>query len=296
MITILTPTYNRSYILPKLYESLKKQKSKEFEWIVIDDGSTDDTNKVVEKWENSELEFIIRYYYKNNGGKHTALNYGIPLAKYKYIYIIDSDDHITDDAVEKIHNWISMVEFDDTFAGVSGLKTYPNNRGIIGDFPKKVNYIDATNLERKRKKLLGDKSEIYRKDILLKYPFPEFENEKFISEASVWDKIASEGYKLRWFKDVICICEYLEDGLTKNNNEEVKLKNFKGYTYMEKLNYELRKFPNNYLSVARYIEVSNLKKITKTEMKKNLEITNFTLIIGYVFMIFRKYFKMILRK
>lgn len=75
---------------------------------------------------------------------------------------------------------------------------------------------------------------------MLKYPFPEFDGEKFISETSVWDRIAAEGYSLRWFNDIICICEYLEDGITKNNNVDVKLNNFRGCSYIEKLNNQSR--------------------------------------------------------
>ncbi|MGQ7318905.1 glycosyltransferase family 2 protein [Streptococcus suis] len=296
MITILTPTYNRAYILTELYKSLKKQTSKEFEWIVIDDGSVDNTNEIVEKWIDSDSDFSIRYYLKKNGGKHTALNYGIRLSNFQYVYIIDSDDHLTYDAVEKINRWIKTIDSDKSFAGVSGLRAYPNNKGIIGQFPKEKDYVDATNLERKSKKLLGDKAEIYRKDILLKYPFPEFEGERFIPEASVWDRIAAEGYKLRWFKDVICICEYLDDGLTKNNNINVILNNFKGYSYIEKLNYENRKFPHNYLAVARYIEVSRIKNIENTEIKNNLEISNSKLILGNIFRIIRKTLKAFVKK
>ena len=105
---------------------------------------------------------------------------------------------------------------------------------IIGQFPSKLEFIDATNLERKSKKLLGDKAEVYRKDILLKYPFPEFEGEKFLTEAVVWNRIAADGYKIRWFNKIICICEYLDDGLTKTDAEERRINNFNGYTCFEK--------------------------------------------------------------
>ena len=187
MISILTPTYNRAHTLPRLYKSLKQQTMKDFEWIIVDDGSTDNTKYIVEKWIKEINLFNIIYIKQKNGGKHRALNKGIPHAKYDYIYIVDSDDYLTDDAVEKIHLWISTIDNKSKFAGVSGLKGKITDKGmiIIGQFPSKLEFIDATNLERKSKKLLGDKAEVYRKDILLKYPFPEFEGEKFLTEAVV---------------------------------------------------------------------------------------------------------------
>ena len=99
-ITVFTPTYNRAYILPKLYESLKKQTCMNFEWLIIDDGSTDDTSEVVKTFKTDK--FPILYYYKKNGGKHTAMNYSHPYINGDLLFIVDSDDVLTNDAIETI--------------------------------------------------------------------------------------------------------------------------------------------------------------------------------------------------
>lgn len=281
-LSIITPTYNRGYILSNLFGSLCRQTVNSFEWIVLDDGSNDNTKDIVENWGNQNINFEIRYIRQSNGGKHRALNKGIRNARYDFVYIIDSDDYMTDDAVEKIYKWINSIKGCEGFAGVSGLRG-TKNREIIGQFPSWGKYIDATNLERKKYKLLGDKAEIYRRDILMQYPFPEFENEKFLGEGAVWNKIAGDGYKIRWFGEIICICEYLEDGLTKNHNSQVLLENFEGYTYVEKLNTHLRSFPNNFLAVGRYFFIAKQKGITLPKIKKRLDISYFTLIFGILF-------------
>ena len=118
---------------------------------------------------------------------------------------MDSDDYLKHDAIESVQKWIVTIDQDPYFAGVSGLRS--NSKGnVIGTFPIGSAFVDATNLEREKYKLLGDKAEIYRKDILLAYPFHEYPNERFLPEAVVWDRIARDGYKLRWYNQVICIC------------------------------------------------------------------------------------------
>lgn len=198
-----------------------EQINNNFEWIVIDDGSTDNTEKVFKDILNdNKHNFLIQYVKQSNGGKHRALNRGISLAEGDYIFIIDSDDYITNDAVEKIYSWINQIDNDVSFAGIAGLKQdFSNN--IVGGRPM-LDYVDATNLERKKMNLLGDKAEIYKTLILRRYPFPEFEGEKFLSEAVVWNRIANDGYKIRWFNEPIYYCEYRDDGLTQNINARYK--------------------------------------------------------------------------
>lgn len=260
MITILTPTYNRAYLLPVLYQSLLKQSSKAFEWIVIDDGSTDTTFDLVQSWLTNQ-DFKISYYHKPNGGKHTAINLGVYYADCEYIYILDSDDYLTHDAIETVHEWIMSIDEDPSFAGVSGLRADSKGK-VIGTFPIGSAFVDATNLEREKYRLLGDKAEIYRKDILLAYPFPEYPNERFLPEAVVWDRIARDGYKLRWYNQVICICEYQADGLTMNHSDQLKLDNFLGYTEYEKLNYSNGNLISKILILSRYYDIARRKGLT----------------------------------
>lgn len=229
MLTIITPTYNRAYILPCLYESLKYQTDSDFKWLVVDDGSSDDTKDLVLSWREVKQPFEISYLYQKNGGKHRALNYGIPYVNTPYTMIVDSDDRLTKNAVLKIKSWIATVEGDDMFAGVSGLRGY-NEQEKIGEFPSKaVEYIDAFNTERRVKHLTGDKAEVYRTELLKNYPFPEVEGENFMTESVVWNKIAYAGYKIRWFREIIEITNYLEDGLTQHLYQN-RFHNFGGYT------------------------------------------------------------------
>ena len=228
MVTIFTPTFNRGYIIERLYQSLKRQTCKDFEWIVIDDGSTDNTEKKIQKWIQERNSFVIKYKKVKNGGKHRAINIGVNMAHSEFFFIVDSDDYLTEDAIKKVHGWINSICNDPAFAGVSGLKGF-STESPIGGWGKFTNsYIDATNLERERYGLLKDKAEIYKTSVLKSYPFPEFENENFLTEAIVFNKIAQAGYKLRWFKEVIYICEYLPDGLTKCGYSK-SIKNPQGY-------------------------------------------------------------------
>lgn len=276
MITVLTPTYNRSYTLTRLYESLCAQTYREFEWIIVDDGSKDNTSELVASWNNTKIN--LTYLKQDNGGKHRALNYGMQFVKGEYVFIVDSDDYLTKDALELVNSWIKQIDNDNSFAGVSGLRGYSVEQKI-GSYPVGREYVDGTNLERKKLNLLGDKAEIYRTKLLKQYPFPEFKGEKFISECIVWDKLAEKGYKIRWFNKIIYIGEYLEDGLTRSSN--LAKNNFKGYTEVEKMNIRLKKFPDNYLAIGRYIEVSKQKGIAYNSMIEYLQITKTKFVIGF---------------
>ncbi len=242
LITIFTPTYNRAYTLPRLYQSLKEQSCKCFEWLIIDDGSKDNTYELIQKWINETKDFQIRYYKTSNGGKQRAINKGVHLAQYSYFFIVDSDDFLHKSAIENIIHWINTINEYENFAGVSGIKCkfngeYLNNTHLLGE----NKYIDGTNLEREKYNLTADMAEIYKTEILKKYPFPVWPDEKFTPECVVWDAIALDGYKIRWYNTPIYYCEYLEDGLTKsgyrlyNNNlmgcamgTNTKLKSMKG--------------------------------------------------------------------
>lgn len=220
MITILTTTYNRAQLLDRLYQSLVRQTDYDFEWVVIDDGSTDDTAQVVENCISKTNQFKIQYFKQPNGGKHRAINRGVELAKGQYCLIVDSDDYLDDQAVAKIKEWIASIADLEKFAGVAGLRA-SFDQVIIGQAPNS-DYVDCTNLQRQKYYLMGDKAEVYKTEILRQYPFPEFEGEKFLSEAVVWNQIAEAGYRLRWFNQVIYYCEYLEGGLTKTINQRHK--------------------------------------------------------------------------
>lgn len=215
MVTIFTPIYNRKHIIGQLYESLKRQTVKDFEWIVIDDGSTDDVGELILKWQSDEADFPIRFRRVPNGGKHRAINLGVEMAEHEAFFIVDSDDYLVPEAVDFVDFHFKEIEHNQGFAGISGLKGFKQGNPVGGWPNYETDSIDATNLEREKYNLLNDKAEVYKTSVLRKFPFPCFENENFLPEGIVWDRIAREGYKIRWFKTIIYICEYLEDGLTK---------------------------------------------------------------------------------
>lgn len=293
MITIMTPTYNRAYILGNVYESLKKQSSFDFEWIIVDDGSSDNTEEMVKNWIDEEQSFSIVYEKQKNGGKHRAVNRGVALAKYDYFFILDSDDTLTENAVAKVHEWIESIEGLDGFAGVSGLKGIGDK--AIGGIPN-ADYVDATNLERPKFGLSGDKAEIYKTEILKKYPFPEFEGENFIRESSAWDRIAKDGLKIRWFSDIIYLCDYIEDGLTKNTDEKTYLKNFNGFVFCTKLFLETHSLIPCLNKCGYYQRVAKLKGLRIKESAKLLNVPTIYFILGTCYYNTRQFAKFILRK
>ena len=211
-LTILTPAYNRKTELVRLYKSLLNQTNQNFQWLIIDDGSTDGTEELIETF--TENKFVLEYYKKKNGGKHTALNYGIKRAKGDFILILDSDDFLTDDAILKANNYWDKYKDNKTICGLSFLKKH--NDGSLTGKSFEGNEIVSDHISfRYNNNLLGDMEEVYRTSILKRYPFPIFDEERFLSEAIVWNKIAFD-YKTVYINEAIYICEYLDDGLSKN--------------------------------------------------------------------------------
>ena len=214
-ITVFTPTYNRGYLLDKLYESLLKQTNTDFEWLIIDDGSNDNTSNIINKFIDDD-KIRIRYFYQENGGKHRAINKGLDIAEGELFFIVDSDDTLIPTAIELVLEKYKSVENCPEFAGISFNRGYSEKKIVGKTFS--LEFKDCTNLERGRNNILGDKSEIYRTEILRNIKFPEIEGENFMSEIVLWNEVARQGYKLRWYNEIIYICNYLEDGLTVNRD------------------------------------------------------------------------------
>ena len=250
-VTVFTPTYNRAYIIEKLYQSLQRQTVTDFEWLVVDDGSIDNTEDLFKKWIKENNKFPIRYYKKENGGKHRAVNYALPLAEGELFFIVDSDDFLTDNSIElliQMRNTLAEVS-DKKYCGVVGCKGYENGKIVGSTFGGE--YIDCLSIERSKHNIEGDKAEAFFTEVLRKYPFPEFEGEKFVTEAAVWDKMALDGYYLRYFNKTIYICEYLEDGLT-NQGLDLYYKNPKGYGYYLRQSRNAQKFSKG---LQKYFDV-----------------------------------------
>ena len=212
--TVFTPTYNRAYTIENLYRSLQRQSFVDFEWIVVDDGSTDDTESLFQSFQQEKNEFPIRYIKTENQGKHRAINRGVSVARGEMFYIVDSDDYLPDDALEVIDKMERTISPEEKaqFGGVCGQKGYDLETPIGKSFDEEI--LDITSLERQKHNVSGDKAEVFYTRILRNYPFPEFEGEKFLTECVVWDKIAYDRYKLRFFNHILMICEYLPDGLS----------------------------------------------------------------------------------
>lgn len=227
--TVFTPTYNRAYTLSKLYQSLINQKFSDFEWLIVDDGSTDNTEKLINKF-ICEKKVQIRYIKKQNEGKHVAINVGAREARGRWFFIVDSDDILTSSALEIAKQYCDEVNDDKDFAGVVGLRgnsdgliwnteiakdIRKNNTGNSSKLLDKV--VDATPVEYRYKLgIKGDRAEIVKTAILKQYKFPSFNGEKFMPESYLWYSLSRDKYKFRWFNKIIYITEYLEDGLTNN--------------------------------------------------------------------------------
>lgn len=210
MISVFTATYNRGYTLTKLFESLCNQSMKDFEWIIVDDGSTDNTEEIVSQWINSNPIRII-YYKQKNGGKHRAFNKGISLAKGNLFFNVDSDDYLLPSSLEIITEKYLTCKNIPNIGGVAGRRIYYDGK-IVGNQP--FNEIISNSIDiRNKYKVTGDLVEIFELEKLKEFPFPEIENEKFCPEALIWNRFASK-YKLLFFNQGIYVTEYLPDGLT----------------------------------------------------------------------------------
>lgn len=224
-ITVFTPTYNRAYIIENLYRSLQRQTVTCFEWLVVDDGSTDNTAELFCTWQQEGNAFPIRYYRQENGGKCRAINRGMELAEGELFFTVDSDDYLTDDALEKVLQWEKELPKEQPYCGFAG------NLGTARDeTPNRMfdeSYYDGTALDRYGA-VDGERAMVFYTDIHRKYLYPVFADEKFMTEAVAWNRMAADGYKMRFYNDIIWIYEYREDGLTKAGNS-IFLDNPRGY-------------------------------------------------------------------
>ena len=214
-ISVIMGIYNCASTLAEALDSLYAQTYQDFKIILCDDGSTDETSTLIETWIKTTTAFPIRAFYLQHGGKQRAINFAVQKALFPFFFIVDSDDLLTPDAITKALTWCGGIADTPFLAGVSGVKGAIN--GGYRSAPPKIDgdYVDLSNLERKSYNLDGDMAEIYKTEILKLYPFPVWPGETFTPESVVWDKIALDGYQLRWYRDIIYLCDYLDDGLTK---------------------------------------------------------------------------------
>lgn len=252
MITVFTPTYNRAKTLERLYESLKNQTYRNFEWLIVDDGSTDYTSSLIQDFLAENL-INIRYYYTSNGGKSRAINFGVKKARGDLFFIVDSDDYLPNTSLETIKEYWNSIPKKELYGGITFRKYDIRNHKIIGEkFIEKE--FDSTHIDLENKYGSFDKAEVFSTKVLKKYPFPEFKNEKFVPEGFMWAKISSD-YKMKYIDEVIYFCEYLEDGYTKNFKKNFK-SNPRGfriaYTYvLRNKNYKFTKRIKSFVRVLQ---------------------------------------------
>ena len=182
ILTIFTPAYNRANTISRTYKSLLRQDCKNFIWLVVDDGSTDNTAELIKKWQSMDNGFEIKYIYKENGGMHTAHNTAYQNIDTELNICIDSDDSLSAGAVRKILDKWSIVK-DLGYAGIIALDADMNTGEVIGDsFPDEMSETTLVGFYASGR--TGDKKLIYRTDIINKYtPYPEFKDEKYVSLA-----------------------------------------------------------------------------------------------------------------
>ena len=258
-LTVFTPTYNRAYILQRCYESLVRQTSKDFIWLIIDDGSTDNTKSLVDQWIKEKNEFEIRYVYKENGGMHTGHNKAYELIDTELNVCIDSDDFMPDNSVELIVDFWSKYG-SNRYSGIVSLDNDDKGNIIGTKLPNKksIKLCDFYDMGGK-----GDKNLIYRTDIMKNYPpYPEFQGEKFVPLDYKY-LLADQEYDLLILNEPTCTVEYMEDGSSRNMFRQY-YKNPRGFSFMRKVHmiYD-KKFINKFKSCIHYVSGSLIMKNRK---------------------------------
>lgn len=212
-ITIFTPTYNRCHCLSRLYDSIIKQASKYLEWVIVDDGSTDETREIIDLW-ISENKVSIKYIYQKNHGKYVAHNTGVKYSRGDVFFCIDDDDTLAPNAIEIIRNEWLFIKNDNSLSGIIAYKKDTSGKLTDKEFPPKMDILSLHELTRKYR-IAGDRALVYKTSILKQFLFPEIENVKFITEAAIYREI-DRYYSMKLVRETLSIVDYRDDGYTKN--------------------------------------------------------------------------------
>ena len=250
-LTVFTPTYNRAYTLGKLYEALCAQTEKDFDRIIVDDGSSDNTKVLVNEW-IQENKGPIRYIYQENAGKPSAHNRGAQEAEGELFICVDSDDYLTGNAVKVLReNWENH-QYD--CIGMLSPRMIIMANGVIET--ASISITKTTLIDAYRKyHLTGDTALIYKSAILKKYKFPFFQGEKFIPEGYLYDQLDQEG-PLGVVSESIYVGEYLSDGYTANM-KKLLYNNPQGYfAYIEQRLKIDKGIKTRFLDSIRYMSMA----------------------------------------
>lgn len=236
LVSVVTPVYNRAKLLKKCWESLAVQTDKDFEWIVVDDGSTDGSAETIRNL--PDAGFPVTLVEKENGGKHTALNAAHPYINGQYVLILDSDDRLVETAIGQIREGWQRFHKNEEI----GIITFLRGKNLNDPFCKAEDEGVPVDIMRYRRTCFhsSDCCEVIRAELFLKYPFPVFEGERFISEGPLWNRV-SFTHKCVYINRVIYLTEYLEGGLTRSGRA-LRIRNPKGGMFMANLNMNRKNF------------------------------------------------------
>lgn len=235
LFTIFTPTYNRSALLMRVFESLKKQTFTDFEWLIVNDSSPDDTDEVVAGF-IAENPFPIVYKKQEHGGKMRAMNKAGDLACGEWIMIHDDDDYMPENALEITAKYVEIANSVPNCDELSGMKIFTNGKNVRAKIPGE--YVITDFAERRKKGWIGDEGIFYRNSVFKTCKATEFEGEYDSHFSIPAFKMCKQGSKMLMFNDIVYIGDYLEDGLSYNTQQGAYLLGiFNGYT--EGVNLEL---------------------------------------------------------
>lgn len=245
LLTIFTPAYNRADKIRRVFSSLEEQMNSECEWLIIDDGSKDNTNEVVSKF-IEESSMNIHYYKKENGGKHTAHNMAVDLAKGKYFMCLDSDDYLENNSIEAL---IYKIKQCGSQEGIIAYKCDQNRVLLSEKFPQEMSVPNIYSLNQEYN-CMGEFVFVFPTELLKKNKFPIFAGERFLTESVLYDKM---NCRMHLLEKVIEVCEYQADGLSNNLNEIMK-KNPAGYCmyFMQRIDMQTT-FRNRIITIGKYI-------------------------------------------
>lgn len=212
-ITVFTPTFNRERLLKRLYVSLSEQTSKQFKWLIVDDGSTDSTSEYVQSLQHI-TEFPIEYIYQQNGGKARAHNAAVKHCTTEFFLIVDSDDYLVSNAIELLNSKLKDLESSEMLSGIIGNRIDKTTNQVIGRRFPSVDISTGIELHQKYN-CTGDTVRLYKTKILKKHLFPEINGEKFVPENVVFDEI-DRHYKMIIMHELIYIGEYQSEGYSSN--------------------------------------------------------------------------------
>jgi glycosyltransferase involved in cell wall biosynthesis len=257
ILTVFTPTYNRAYCLQRCYESLKRQSHKNFIWLIIDDGSSDNTQELVQGWVD-ENSLTIKYHYQKNQGMHGAHNAAYRLIDTELNVCIDSDDYMTDDAIEKIISFWEKFG-DGKYSGIAALNIDTNSHVIGTRFPGNLTS-SPLNKMYEQGLIKGDKKLIYRTDVMKQYPeYPLFDGEKYVSLGYKY-LLADKDYELLLMNEPVCVVQYMNDGSSLNMIHQYR-KNPQGFAFIRKVGMvHAFTFKRRFIEAVHYVSTSMILK------------------------------------